>query len=276
MAAEDFVISRKRKLYKFAKFAEAENCFDLAKWKSFAKIDFAKLRENKKLVVEIGAGSAIFLTKLAEKYPEKIFVALDKKSDRLWQGAKIANEKRLKNIFYVWADVAKIVQVFAKNSVDEIWLTFSDPFSHENYQIRRADFAKFFHRNLRFLDDENYEKNLEKYLAEIKKFDNSSRKNYEKYLRKNDRARLTNAKFLAEFSRILRENGTLNFKTDNAPFFEYSLKNFAKTGWKTLEISRNLRGETDEKFADAQILTSYEERFSREFWPISFAKFERE
>jgi tRNA (guanine-N7-)-methyltransferase len=269
---EDYVISRKRKLYKFAKFTEAENCFDLEKWRDFSR---KSGKNSRKIVAEIGAGSALFLTKLAAKDPTKTFVAVDRKSDRLWQGAKLAAELGLKNIYYVWADVSRLNQVFREYSVDEIWLTFSDPFAHDDYQEKRAEFSRFYHDKLRFADDEKYAENLAKYLSEIREFDEFSRKNYEKLLRKNGRGRLTNEKFLEQYSRILVAGGKLNFKTDNSPLFEWSLNNFAKNGWITEEISRNLHTETDKKFADAKIMTSYEERFAKEYLPISYAKFSR-
>ena len=269
--AEDFVISRKRKLYKFAKFTEAENTFNLASWTDFRET-FSDLSRNKKLVAEIGAGSAIFLTELAEKNPEKIFVAVDKKSDRLWQGAKIAKEKSLANIFYVWVDVSRLGQVFAKSSVDEIWLTFSDPFAHDDYQEKRGEFSRKFHADLRFSDDKNYAENLAKYKKDVAEFDADSRKNFAKYLRKNGHGRLTNEKFLEQYARILTEDGALNFKTDNAPLFEWSLENFAKSGWKTEMISRNLHAEKGADFAEAQIMTSYEARYTNELLPINFAK----
>jgi len=306
---EDFVISRKRKLYKFAKFLDDSRCFNLEKWaqnraKIFAnfaepqnlsssgltggsskknnQLDYPIGSDNdavvaREIVAEIGAGSAIFLTKLAEKNPDKIFVAMDRKSDRLWQGAKLANELNLANIFFVWAEASRLSQVFAKNSVSEIWLNFPDPFAKDNYQTARADFAKFYHDNLRFSDDKDYAKNLAKYQKDLHDFSELSRKKFAEFLLANDRQRLTAPQFLESYKKLLRENGALNLKTDNAPLFEWSLKNFAKN-WKTEFISRNLHNEKIAKTApeflqNAQIKTTYEEKFAAENWPIYFARF---
>ena len=267
---EDLIISRKRKLYKFAKFLESENCFDLKKWTNFREDGFKNVLGDGKIVAEIGAGSAIFITKLAEKYPEKFFVAVDKKSDRLLQGANLAKKLNLKNIFYIWADVSRISQIFREKTVDEIWVTFSDPFARDEYQSKRADFSRFFHDNLRFSDAKNYEENLRKYISEIHEFDEKSRKNFDEYLQKNGRGRLTEKRFLGEYEKIIKNGGKMNFKTDNSPLFEWSMKSFRENDWSSVILTRNLHCENSTDFEDAQIMTSYEERFAKELLPISF------
>lgn len=53
-----FIITRKRKKYKFAHFANADNCFEFANWSPL---------DQKGLIVEIGAGTALFLVELASR-----------------------------------------------------------------------------------------------------------------------------------------------------------------------------------------------------------------
>ena len=274
--AADFVISRKRKQYKFAKFYESENCFDLASWReNLAKI----LPSDKPLVIEIGAGSALFLTALAEKFPDKYFVAVDRKSDRLWQGARMAAAKKLENISYVWSEASKLSQLFAVQSVAEIWITFPDPLAHDDYQMARAHFAAFFHDKLRPIiaanAPENFAKDLAEYRSNLNEFTAQSRRDFAKYLRKNGDGRLTSPRFLADYEKILSPGGALNFKTDNSPLFEWSLKTLADRGWRVDRFSRDLHAEIGREFAVAQIMTSYEKRYSDEFWPISFARAEK-
>ncbi len=124
-SALDNVISRKRKKFKFARFDELDSCFHLDEWteKRDEWIDVAK-----DLVVEIGAGSALFLVEQAKLAPEKQFIAVDIKGDRLYQGARDAARAELTNIVFVRSDIAKITDVIPAKSVSEIWLTFSDPY----------------------------------------------------------------------------------------------------------------------------------------------------
>ena len=126
MNPDDFIITRKRKKYKFAKFYNAENCFELDEWKK-QPID----------VVEVGAGTGLFGIELAARYPQKIFAAIDVKADRLQKGAYEALERGLKNIYFIRARADQIDQLFDENSLEGIWLTFPDPFPRERSLRRR-------------------------------------------------------------------------------------------------------------------------------------------
>ena len=70
---KEFIITRKRKKYKFALFHNSPLCFEFDEWDKQTHAD----------VVEIGAGNAHFLVELASRHPEQQFVALDVKADRL-------------------------------------------------------------------------------------------------------------------------------------------------------------------------------------------------
>ena len=126
MNPDDYIISRKRKKYKFAKFYNAENCFELEEWKQ-QSVD----------VVELGAGTALFLVELAARYPHKQFVAVDVKADRLQKGAYDAQDRGIENIRFVRARADQIDELFTPNSLETLWLTFADPFPRERSERRR-------------------------------------------------------------------------------------------------------------------------------------------
>lgn len=131
---KDFIITRKRKKYRFALFHNADNCFELDEWEP---------RAEKNLVVEIGAGTALFLVELAVRHPEQIFIALDVKADRLQKGARVALERGLANIFFVRARADQLLEVVKPGTVQDIWLTFSDPFPKKRDAKRRLTYPKF-------------------------------------------------------------------------------------------------------------------------------------
>ncbi len=122
----DFVITRKRKKYKFAKFSNAENCFEFDEWQPQA-ID----------VVELGAGTGLFSVELAKRHPERTFVAIDVKADRLQKGAYAALEQDIRNIFFIRARADQIGELFPAHSVRELWLTFADPYPKKRSAGRR-------------------------------------------------------------------------------------------------------------------------------------------
>jgi tRNA (guanine-N7-)-methyltransferase len=126
---EDFVITRRRKQYKFAKFNEYSSCFHLEEWLDQRD---SLLNQLSKLVVEIGAGSAGFSVELARRHKDTTFVAVDIKGDRLYQGARDALADNLENVFFVRADIAQINDVIPAGLASEIWLTFPDPYPRKS------------------------------------------------------------------------------------------------------------------------------------------------
>jgi tRNA (guanine-N7-)-methyltransferase len=139
----DFIITRKRKKYKFAKFANSPLCFELEEWKKTSAD-----------VVEVGAGTGLFSVELAARYPRKQFVALDVKADRLQKGAYEAEERGLKNIRFVRARADQIGEVIKQRSVEQLWLTFPDPFPKKRSAGRRMTHATFLYTYTKLLQKE--------------------------------------------------------------------------------------------------------------------------
>ena len=134
---DQFIITRKRKKYKFAKFANARNCFEFDAWTN------EKLSLGDKVSVEIGAGTGLFCVELAMRHPDQIFVAIDVKADRLQKGAYEAIEHGLDNVYFVRARADQIDRLFDAKSLRAIWLTFSDPYPKKRAAGRRMTHPTF-------------------------------------------------------------------------------------------------------------------------------------
>jgi tRNA (guanine-N7-)-methyltransferase len=143
---DDFVIARKRKKYKFAKFHNAENCFEFDEWR-----DFYQQRQPGIFGLEVGAGTGLFSVELAARYPDKLFVAIDVKADRLQKGAYIALEKDLDNIYFIRARADQIGDLFALSTLVNIWVTFPDPFPKKRAAGRRLTHPYFLRRYAQLL-----------------------------------------------------------------------------------------------------------------------------
>ena len=128
----NFIITRKRKKYRFALFANSPLCFEFSEWAP-RTVD----------VLEIGAGTGLFSVELAARHPEQIFVALDVKGDRLQKGARQAEARGLSNVFFVRARADQLVELVAARSLREIWLTFPDPFPRQRSAGRRLTHQHF-------------------------------------------------------------------------------------------------------------------------------------
>lgn len=129
---KEFIITRKRKKYRFALFANSPVCFEADEWIK-RPVDY----------VELGAGTAQFSVDLAEKYPDKVFVAVDVKADRLQKGAYEATGRGLDNVFFVRARADQLPQLFDQHSLEGLWLTFPDPFPKKRSAGSRMTHGKY-------------------------------------------------------------------------------------------------------------------------------------
>jgi len=123
----DFVITRKRKKYRFALFHNSPLCYELEEWDRAWQPDH----------VELGAGTGLFAVALADQHPDKKLLAVDVKGDRLQTGARLAEEKGLTNIRFLRARADQLNDILTPASLDSIWLTFPDPFPKKRSAGRR-------------------------------------------------------------------------------------------------------------------------------------------
>jgi tRNA (guanine-N7-)-methyltransferase len=141
----------KDKLRKFAEYKLLPNCFEFpfhlkSNWKSTV------FKNNNSLVLELGCGKGEYTVALSGAFPEKNFIGIDVKSNRMWKGAKISQELARTNVAFCRLIIEKIEEVFDAQEVDEIWITFPDPFPkdrHEKYRLTGKQFLKRYHQLLK-------------------------------------------------------------------------------------------------------------------------------
>lgn len=78
--------------------------------------------------------------------------------------------------------------------------------------------------------------------------------------------RLPSGRFLDRFAEILKDGGTIEFKTDNRKLFDFALEEAPAAGWKILESTFDLHNDPVMSFGN--IMTEYEEKFSASGNPI--------
>lgn len=139
----NYVITRKRKKFRFAKFYNSALCYELEDWK-----------KTPTDVIELGAGDGLFSVQLAERYPDKQFLAVDVKADRLQKGATVAEEKGLKNIWFVRARADQLNEVVEEGSVEQLWLTFPDPYPRERSSKHRLTYVTYLSTYTKLLQDD--------------------------------------------------------------------------------------------------------------------------
>ena len=79
--------------------------------------------------------------------------------------------------------------------------------------------------------------------------------------------RLESRQFLERYKKILKDDGFIEFKTDNNDLFDFALEEVDAAGWKMIAFTRDLH--TDEKLNEGNIMTEYEAKFSALGNPIN-------
>ena len=87
----------------------------------------AFFKTDQPIILELGCGKGEYSVSLAELFPDINFIGVDIKGARMWKGAKQAFDKSLKNVGFLRTNIEIIDSFFAKDEVEEIWLTFPDP-----------------------------------------------------------------------------------------------------------------------------------------------------
>lgn len=135
--------------------------------------DFFK--NDNPIILELGCGWGHYCLELGEKFPNKNFIGIDKKGERLWQGAQNALANNLNNVAFIRTLMKEIDQFFEKEEVDEIWLTFPDPFPKPSKHKKRLSSQFFLEKYHKILKENSVihlktdDDNLFKYSLEIAK-----------------------------------------------------------------------------------------------------------
>lgn len=103
--------------------------------------------KDQPIVLELACGKGEYSVGLAELEPQKNYVGLDIKGNRLWVGATKALEKGLDNVRYLRCYIDHLDQFFGENEVDEAWIVFSDPYiKKERKRLTHPKFLKLYRK----------------------------------------------------------------------------------------------------------------------------------
>ena len=107
-----------------------------------------------KLTLELACGRGEYAVGLGRMFPEQHFIGIDLKGNRIWKGASIANKDGLKNVAFVRSQIELTSNYFAKDEVDEIWITFPDPQLRWSKAKKRLTHPKFLRLYQQFLKND--------------------------------------------------------------------------------------------------------------------------
>lgn len=98
------------------------------------------------LVLELACGKGDYAIALARKYAGKNFLGVDSKGARIYTGAKTALEEGIGNVGFARMRIENITNFFEAGEVNEIWITFPDPFPRKGDAKRRLTAPAFIER----------------------------------------------------------------------------------------------------------------------------------
>lgn len=149
-------MGRKNKLRKFAEvlsFPNVYECYNVrqpaltaagmrqvelkGQWKA------RHFRNDYPITLELACGGGEYTVELARRFTKRNFIGVDVKGNRIWKGAKTALQDNIPNAAFLRTRIEIIDHFFAPAEVDEIWITFPDPFPRASKENRRLSSAFF-------------------------------------------------------------------------------------------------------------------------------------
>ena len=94
-------------------------------------------------MLELACGKGEYTVNLARMFPEKNFIGIDYKGNRIWRGAKTAIEDGVPNVAFIRMQIETLTEFFAPGEVDEIWITFPDPQPQLSREKKRLTSPRF-------------------------------------------------------------------------------------------------------------------------------------
>jgi len=216
----------KSKLERFEEIGKFSNVLELTDFQGTGKKKPKGLwgkkifKNSNPITLELACGKGEYTLELARRNPDKNFIGVDIKGARLWKGARRALDTNLANVRFLRIYVDHLHEYFAPGEIDQIWITFSDPYPRKS---------------------------------------NSSK-------------RLSSPKFLRIYQKVLKPEGTINFKTDSGSLFEFTRASVEETGCKIVDLVEDVYAEREDDPV-LTIQTFYEMKHLEEGRTIRFIKF---
>ncbi len=135
-------MASKSKLQKFAELANnpivlEKNPVLKGKWKE------AFFKNTHPIIIELACGKGDYTLGMAKLFPDKNFIGVDIKGNRIWSAARIADIENLQNVGFIRDQIDHLSDYFEKGEVEEIWITFSDPYPRDGDAKKRLTSKKF-------------------------------------------------------------------------------------------------------------------------------------
>jgi tRNA (guanine-N7-)-methyltransferase len=149
----------KKKLERFKIIEERENVIEPSKplYDSIkGKWNELYFKNSNPITVELACGRGEYTIGLAKLFPDRNYIGVDIKGERIWKGSTWAVEEKLSNVAFLRTQILMIESFFAEKEINEIWLTFPDPRPRKRDIKRRLTSPRFIEMYKRLIQPGGY------------------------------------------------------------------------------------------------------------------------
>jgi tRNA (guanine-N7-)-methyltransferase len=108
------------------------------------------------ITLELACGRGEYSVGLGKLFPEKNFIGVDIKGERIWKGSTWALEQNLSNVAFLRTQILLIENFFEAGEVNEIWMTFPDPRPRKRDIKRRLTSPRFLEMFKKLIKDDGF------------------------------------------------------------------------------------------------------------------------
>lgn len=146
-----------KKLARFADIGKFSNCVEVPL--PHEVVDFPlrgnwasmQFNNQKPITLELACGKGEYTIGQSEFYPDRNFIGVDIKGNRMWIGAKHALDNSIANVAFLRTRIDHLQNLFAEQEVEEIWIIFPDPQLQANRERNRLTSSVFIERYRKIL-----------------------------------------------------------------------------------------------------------------------------
>ena len=113
-------------------------------------------KNEKPITLELACGRGEYSVGLGQLFPDKNFIGVDIKGERIWKGSTLAVEKNLTNVAFLRTQILLIENFFEDGEVNEIWMTFPDPRPRKRDIKRRLTSPRFLDMYKRLMSPDGF------------------------------------------------------------------------------------------------------------------------
>jgi len=197
------------------------------------------------LYLEVGMGMGRFLRESARLHPEICYIGYEINTTALYKALRRLD-----------AEEAKLREAAGAGALDAAAQTAEAASAAPGEAGLRGN-LRFIRSDARFLEEHFGEHEADRIYLN---FSDPWPKD------KNANKRLTSPVFLKHYERILKEDGRIEFKTDNRGLFGYSVETLPREGWHIEALTYDLH--MDPVLSAGNVMTEYELKFSERGNPI--------